>query len=528
MNQSIAFFPLPKKSASAPASTQSAQPQVKEATPSEVNGARITDREPFCVGESILAGENGRAGANGRSGGNGHGAKGRERTNKDPEACVFVANMGHRQSDSELSQILRALFEPFGRITNVKTIRDVPNRPCAFVQFFRKEDAYRAIAGNQGATVGGRAIRLERARVNKTLLVSLPKRVAQTKIKDAQIAALENDPSRSICYFKTREEAIKCLSDLKQERLHVEFASKELQRRAGFGEAENGVDLTSTPLPKRLPQQLRDVAIIVFNIAPEFSKHDRIRIHFSQFAQVQSVHVYQRGDRTGEALVIFANQQGVYRAMSDSGVSTWCGTPLHIVPCSPSSWVPMVSMLRSANLEMSMPMTFYPLVYPMAYPSPVLVPYPGYPPGMSPIGQAAIPGHYPGFLPGMSPIGQAAIPGTYPECPTELGSIQPTSQSIIQTGIHPLSVPTPSVRHSDPPQQVSTPSTGIISQPRKPTQVALPRAELALNHAIAKNLRFTPKPQPIIESPFPGVGGLASHQDQEYFSTKDKNALPKK
>jgi hypothetical protein len=465
MDQSIAFFGLPKKSASAPASTQSsaAQPQVKEATPSELNGARITNREPFRVGESVLAEDNGRAGANGRSGANGHGANGTERSNKDPEACVFVANMGHRQSDDELSQILRALFEPFGRITNVKTIRDVPNRPCAFVQFIRKVDAYRAIAGNQGASVGGRAIRLERARVNKTLLVSLPKRVAQTKIKDAQIAALENDPSRCICHFKTREEAIKCLSNLKQERLHVEFASKELQRRAGFGEAENGVDLTSTPLPKRLPQQLRDAAIIVFNITPEFSKHDRIRIHFSQFGQVQSVHVYQRGDRPGEALVIFANEQGVYGAMSESGVSTWCGTPLHIVPCSPSSWVPMVSMLRSANLEMPMPMLFYPLVYPMAFPShsdiaPVLVPYPGFRPCVSPFGQAAIPGPYPGFPPGMSPTGQAAIPRPYPEFPTELGPIQPTSQQIIQTGIQPLSVPTPSVRRSGTPQQVSTPS----------------------------------------------------------------------
>ena len=54
---------------------------------------------------------------------------------------------------------------------NVKVLKDWANRPFSFVQYTTAQEAGYALQRAQKATLDGRMIRVERARVNRTLYV---------------------------------------------------------------------------------------------------------------------------------------------------------------------------------------------------------------------------------------------------------------------------------------------------------------------------------------------------------------------
>lgn len=54
---------------------------------------------------------------------------------------------------------------------NVKVLKDWANRPFSFVQYTTAQEAGYALQKAQKATLDGRVIRVERARVNRTLYV---------------------------------------------------------------------------------------------------------------------------------------------------------------------------------------------------------------------------------------------------------------------------------------------------------------------------------------------------------------------
>ena len=58
---------------------------------------------------------------------------------------------------------------------NVKVLKDWANRPFSFVQFTTSQEASYALQRAQKATLDGRMIRVERARVNRTLYISKEK-----------------------------------------------------------------------------------------------------------------------------------------------------------------------------------------------------------------------------------------------------------------------------------------------------------------------------------------------------------------
>ena len=58
---------------------------------------------------------------------------------------------------------------------NVKVLKDWANRPFSFVQYTTAQEASYALQRAQKATLDGRMIRVERARVNRTLYISKEK-----------------------------------------------------------------------------------------------------------------------------------------------------------------------------------------------------------------------------------------------------------------------------------------------------------------------------------------------------------------
>jgi len=63
----------------------------------------------------------------------------------------------------------------WGTLLNVKVLKDWANRPFSFVQYATAQEATYALSQCQKSILDGRMIRVERARVNRTLYISKEK-----------------------------------------------------------------------------------------------------------------------------------------------------------------------------------------------------------------------------------------------------------------------------------------------------------------------------------------------------------------
>ncbi|KAI9349737.1 hypothetical protein BDR26DRAFT_636722 [Obelidium mucronatum] len=88
-----------------------------------------------------------------------------------PEACLFVASLSTSVSDKELNHSLIAHFSQWGQLNNVKVLKDWLARPYAFVQYESVQAAQTALLRAHNTIVNGRYIRVEQAKVNRTLFI---------------------------------------------------------------------------------------------------------------------------------------------------------------------------------------------------------------------------------------------------------------------------------------------------------------------------------------------------------------------
>lgn len=97
-----------------------------------------------------------------------------------PRACVFVANF-RGENEPEL----RELLERHGSILRMKVLRDSQSpRTYAFVQYRLPADADRAIQQTHGLTLNGRVLRVELAKVQRTLfLAKLPQTMDEEQLR---------------------------------------------------------------------------------------------------------------------------------------------------------------------------------------------------------------------------------------------------------------------------------------------------------------------------------------------------------
>lgn len=86
-----------------------------------------------------------------------------------PSLCVFVASLPALLTDDELCRLVSGHFQVFGELVSVKVLRDPANRPYAFVQYTNDSDCRTAIDLGHDSELGGRRLRCEAAKVNRTL-----------------------------------------------------------------------------------------------------------------------------------------------------------------------------------------------------------------------------------------------------------------------------------------------------------------------------------------------------------------------
>lgn len=107
-----------------------------------------------------------------------------------PSSCVFVASLAASLTDDDLCISVTESFKKYGELTMVKVLRDPANRPYAFVQYTKDQDAKRAMKEAQGSTLNGRTIRCEPARVNRTLFICTKSRSSTNPVQAATVIQL--------------------------------------------------------------------------------------------------------------------------------------------------------------------------------------------------------------------------------------------------------------------------------------------------------------------------------------------------
>ncbi|CAG8528032.1 9981_t:CDS:2 [Paraglomus brasilianum] len=89
-----------------------------------------------------------------------------------PAGCLFVASLDATKSKEHLQQIVGKHFSQWGQLLCVKVLRDWANRPYSFVQYENVNDADVALKEAHGSWIENRRIRVEKARVNRTLFIT--------------------------------------------------------------------------------------------------------------------------------------------------------------------------------------------------------------------------------------------------------------------------------------------------------------------------------------------------------------------
>lgn len=122
-----------------------------------------------------------------------------------PDACIFVANLPRSMADAVIRKELENAFVRFGTVF-VKVRRDNTDLPVAFVQytvyfsrksvlssadFFQdRDDATRALNESQEIYIGDRAVRVEKAKCDRTLFCSARHRHRLNEVDIQEIVRL--------------------------------------------------------------------------------------------------------------------------------------------------------------------------------------------------------------------------------------------------------------------------------------------------------------------------------------------------
>jgi len=85
-----------------------------------------------------------------------------------PQACLFVASL----SPDTTEETLHDYFSRFGQVLKIKLMKDRSSRPYAFIQFQGIDEANKALQYTNSILLDGRRLRVEKAKVNRTLFIA--------------------------------------------------------------------------------------------------------------------------------------------------------------------------------------------------------------------------------------------------------------------------------------------------------------------------------------------------------------------
>ncbi|RUS27309.1 hypothetical protein BC938DRAFT_483445 [Jimgerdemannia flammicorona] len=212
-----------------------------------------------------------------------------------PAGCLFVASLAASKTDEQLQVSVTKHFHQWGPLLNVKVMKDWMHRPYAFVQFENVTDAKHALTEAHNSLVDGRHIRVEQARVNRTLFIGkFGRNLNEDDIRDMlsrygsieDITILQNyhtGKSKGCGFVKFcyRDDAIKAFLSLRSPHAHlkwgVEWASN-LEFRGG-------------PIGSPIDKQ----SVFIGQLNPQEITQELLEERFGVYGKIESAHLVNRG-----------------------------------------------------------------------------------------------------------------------------------------------------------------------------------------------------------------------------------------
>ncbi|KAI9223476.1 hypothetical protein BC828DRAFT_375797 [Blastocladiella britannica] len=226
----------------------------------------------------------------------------------EPAACLFVASLNAQKTDDQLTESVTRHFIKWGRLLNVKVMKDWMNRPYAFVQYSSVEDALRALDESHDTVVDSRHVRVEQARVNRTLfLAKLSRTISPAELRSflekwgrVEDVTLLTTPSTgrpkgcAFAKFRYREDAIRAFLHIRQQgKWSVEWAAN---------------------IDRQKPEMDQN-AIFVGGLNPAAITEDALRRRFEVYGPIESVDLFNDADEAF-AFLRFEDSESAHTAIS--------------------------------------------------------------------------------------------------------------------------------------------------------------------------------------------------------------------
>ncbi|BFZ64612.1 hypothetical protein YB2330_005762 [Saitoella coloradoensis] len=222
-----------------------------------------------------------------------------------PSACLFVASLAASRTDEQLLASVSAHFEKWGPPLHVKVLKDPLQRPYAFVQFSSDEEATRALTEAHNTVVDGRHIRVEKARVNRTIWIT---RQNLRGVGDGEVRGLlepfgeleevvapptvgRNVRRGCFARFVYREDAISAYTNL---------------RRSNAWLVEWAQNLDQDMIEKVRNVPIDTKGIYIGGLPPSTVTKDAVVARFGQYGKIIDCNVVTSSNKTGGGTKAFA------------------------------------------------------------------------------------------------------------------------------------------------------------------------------------------------------------------------------
>lgn len=247
-----------------------------------------------------------------------------------PSACAFVASLPALLTDNELCRLVLQQFQRYGEVSSVKVLRDPENRPYAFVQYNNDEDCQKAIVEGSNSQLGGRRLRCEAAKVNRTLFFSFSVEMSRESVRDLVSSFGGTDlilpGSESGRLVQTD------LVTLSSRNWFVKFSYRDeaIQAFASFSEklefqvewAQNVDDISA-------PQSMFEKNSVYIGQLSPFVTARRLRDHFEVHGTIEDISIVRRRDSTF-AFVTFVDEFAAASAIARDNHSLFMNSTIHV------------------------------------------------------------------------------------------------------------------------------------------------------------------------------------------------------
>lgn len=303
----------------------------------------------------------------------------------EPSACLFVASLNVMKSESELTESVKDHFLKYGQLMNVKVLKDPANRPYAFVQFEKIEDANRAMIEANHSLLDGRHIRIELAKVNRSIWITgIPSGIRKDQFQSIieivgpieeivwSRQSLEGLGMLNVVIrFCYREDAVRIFNCLRSvSPWNVEWAASSSQSSSNLA--------------------LDGHSIFVGQLNRQEVTEEKLRTKFSKYGEIDKIQLMNKIPSSSEskskyafAFIRFKSAEAASNAISSENRTVWLENQIKVMhrkiqPRRTSSAPSSFSRSSSGQYGLMPPETLSPPNY--MYPgfAPGFVPHPGF------------------------------------------------------------------------------------------------------------------------------------------------------